>query len=515
MANKKRQGTLGDRLDRAIAVLFPAAAVRRQVARLAYDAASRSSIRRRYVTSIGGSADAHATPSDLFRLINMSRNFERNNPVVAGQYVTMANNIAGTTLRVQSRAGQGPGQPKDEWKAFRAEQEHAWTEWATSPKACDVQGRRSFHAMVHASVQTLCRDGDMLFLKVNQGDGALLAFEADQCATPLKDRSAGNVSYGIRVDSSGRAAAYHLSDAHSSSGYETPGGNGAWYPAKYVLHPAHRRRFSQTRGSPILVASFTMIQDMQEALEAYILGTKLAASVGLVFLQQGGPAWGKARSTVQEDGAGNDRREEKVHPAMIFHGEPGEEVKTIDMNRPTPDFAEFFNSMWRWAGRPTAMAGELILLDFSQSNFSNTRQAIIETRHGFTVMRNDVVIPQIVRPTYRWKMGWWCRPGGPLGMRAKGLPPDFLAHEVSFSGWDWIDKLKDLKADGEAVDRGFVAPQTVSAQRGYDLEEVLVSKGEAIKIAQEVAQRLGLEDWRVLLPNGLLRKTTGPAPGGG
>ena len=74
-------------------------------------------------------------------------------------------------------------------------------------------------------------------------------------------------------------------------------------------------------------------------------------------------------------------------------------------------------------------------------------------------------------------------------------PSAFAARPLAYSraqwmpqGWQWVDPLRDVQANVEAINNKLKAPQDVANEMGEDYEDVLVS----IKAAQDMAAKLGI-----------------------
>jgi hypothetical protein len=110
--------------------------------------------------------------------------------------------------------------------------------------------------------------------------------------------------------------------------------------------------------------------------------------------------------------------------------------------------------------------------DLRQANYSSLREGKLEFRRRIEQFQHGTLVFQLCRPVWRR----WIRdavlsgalelPGfaqDPASYRAvKWIPPK----------WDWVDPLKDRKAEIEAIEAGLKSRSDVIESEGYDAEEV-------------------------------------------
>jgi capsid protein len=151
------------------------------------------------------------------------------------------------------------------------------------------------------------------------------------------------------------------------------------------------------------------------------------------------------------------------------------------------------NHNMRQVGAALGLPLELFAKDFSQTNYSSARAAMIEARRVFqqtqhalmrsvlTPMWNLVFEEGYLRgylgtlPGADADLGPWCK--------ARWVPP----------GYGWVDPVKEISASQSAIEVGVSTLSDEAAAQGRDWEEVLEQQ------AREKQRRLELG----LFPNGV------------
>src|SRR5690606_16366052 len=110
--------------------------------------------------------------------------------------------------------------------------------------------------------------------------------------------------------------------------------------------------------------------------------------------------------------------------------------------------------------------------DMLKANYSNSRLALLEFRRRIEAYQHAVMVWQICRRVWaRWLdtaviSGALALPGYEQQRRAylgcSWLPPR----------WDWVDPLKDARAEIEQIEAGLKSRTQALAERGYDADQV-------------------------------------------
>ena len=107
-----------------------------------------------------------------------------------------------------------------------------------------------------------------------------------------------------------------------------------------------------------------------------------------------------------------------------------------------------------------------------KANYSNSRLALLEFRRRIEAYQHAVIVWQLCRQVWARWMDTAVLAG------AIDLPDydqrrrEYLACGWLPPKWDWIDPLKDARAEIEQIDAGLKSRTQALAERGYDAEQV-------------------------------------------
>jgi capsid protein len=238
-----------------------------------------------------------------------------------------------------------------------------------------------------------------------------------------------------------------------------------------------------------------LFDDIDAFIETCVLHAKIATSHVMFIERQNGPADIDSVETV-EDSYDYDRQEQVVSPGMILYGKPGEQAKMVGTTQSMVQFGPFVQQLLRFTGLNFGMPLEMLSLDFSQTNYSSARAALLIAHKSF-LAQHKTMTKRFLEPILRWKVKEWVRTGALRGdrpYRVSATPPRFPS----------VDVLKEANGEIAKVQHGFSTNREVCATLGMDWEEVLRQRAEEIKQAMVLASQLSEEDgqkvdWRDLL----------------
>ena len=210
-------------------------------------------------------------------------------------------------------------------------------------------------------------------------------------------------------------------------------------------------------------------------------------------------AFQESREDEHADPEGNDgdltTRVSDIGYAVMFNGQQGDEIKGIERNIPGKDFTASLRTFLRLLGLPLGMPLELILLDWTQSNYSQTRavlwQAYNQTFEHWQYLMSDFFLS----PVLEWKMAQW--------RKAELIPATCRCeYEWIKPTYPWIDQVKEAQAYGLRLDRSLVTHAQVCKSLNLDPDDVLQQREDeirdAINRAAKIEKETGKEvDWRV------------------
>lgn len=172
-------------------------------------------------------------------------------------------------------------------------------------------------------------------------------------------------------------------------------------------------------------------------------------------------------------------------PGMVRHLSPGESIEFADPKRNAGTASEYSATQTRRISSGLGMSADIVARNIS-GNFSAARQNLLEDQKTFRQWQ-EFVIAHFCMPIWKAFIDALYLAGE--------LPSDYLANkdkyqEVSWlaPGWSWIDPVKEVSANKEAIKSGLTTLEDVCAASGRDWEEVL----EQRKLEQDRAKELGV-----------------------
>jgi len=501
--------TFSDRVDDFIGVFSPYAAARRKYFRFltgsllgAYRGADIGRLRGSWIPG-GGSADSDLHP-DLSKLRERSRDLIRNDGIASGAIDTVITNIIGSGIQMQSRIDKDTLAVNEEIADKLQNQiEHIWDRWV--PHA-DAGNRLSFYGLEELSERQRFINGESIIVPLHITNSkkkrpyslALQTIESDRLATPSDLTANKNVRAGVEVGEYGEPVAYFVRKNHPGDflygrRYGNSSENFVKYPAlndlgdPNVFHLYHVKRSGQTRGEPFFSPVLNMFKDRVDYMEAEIVAARVAACFAIFIKKTNSYEVSLARSKSE-----SNKRVEELSPAMIEYLNENEEIQPFNPNRPGGTFGIFMERVLRDISAGLNIPYEILAKDFSRSNYSNTRAALLEARRFFMMQQRFVsenlcqhVLVMLLEEAY-----------------LKGELPilDFYRNRDAYvrtrwiaPGWQWVDPENEVKASVDAVDNNLSTLAEEAASQGQDWEENLEQRARELKKIKDLEQKYGID----------------------
>lgn len=440
-------------LDRTIEFFAPQYALRRRLARSQAKAVEKLSTYPQAtpgrmdgpIRSRGASADFTLEMQyDRRKVVDRARELERTNVLAEGLLSRSTEAVVGDGFKLQVDSGD---------ELFDKEVEERWLAWC---EMADYREILSFSEILGNAFRSKMRDGDLGL--VMMADGTLRTVEADEIASPQGGHTRPSDVDGVELDNSGRPIAYHVFNWDP---------NVLWsdrrqaiprlvrIPAEQMIFIARRLRAGQTRGVSAFTALFWILEQIDDLEEAVTVAARMAACIGIV-IKSNGPTLNLNAGT---DGGGTRRQQMRLEPGMAKHLEPGEDIEQITPTHPSANLNDHVRNLIRFAGIPFGLPLEMILRDFTTSNYSNTRAALLQAWH--TWERQQSELKRVCTRVFRWKFENWF-PG-----------VECPKHDWRAPGWAWIDPVAEVQATMLAIDSGLDTVQDALARQGKDFHEML------------------------------------------
>jgi lambda family phage portal protein len=166
-----------------------------------------------------------------------------------------------------------------------------------------------------------------------------------------------------------------------------------------------------------------------------------------------------------------DLRQMKFKPGMIFDDlKPGEEIGTIDTNRPNPNLETYRSGQVKAISAGTGPTFSSISKTYD-GTYSAQRQELVEGYVGYSVLSAEF-INAISRPVHQ-KMVALAILSGQIR-----VPPDVVRHTVDDAIYispqmPWIDPKKEIEGFGLAEDRAYMSGPEIIRKRGGNPHDTL------------------------------------------
>jgi lambda family phage portal protein len=444
---------------------------------------------------LAGSADADLD-FDLPTLRSRSRDLVRNHGIAGGGIQSIVDNVVGIG------AGLAPtpdylalGQSKEWAIAWSKDVKSAWRSYAETTD-CDAAHSLRFRQQTEQIFRAAMVNGEALVLPLWLPDPncrystRFQVIESDRLSNPYGRSDDEHLRAGIEIDDYGQPLAYWIRKTHPGDRYfglmttavidewERVPATTAWGRPR-VLHVHDKERTGQHRGKPILsavLAQFRMLDHYQRTeLQAAVVNAMVAAFIetpldGQTVAQMLGGDMSDPR--VVEYMALQRQFMAPLKGAGVFQIPPGSKLAPFIPARPSDKFAPFIEAVIRHIGAGIGLPLELLLKDFSKTNYSSARAALLEAWRFFLGRR-------------KWLEDSWCRPVYELWLEeavSNGTveAPEFYANRFAYArskwtwpGRGWIDPVKEAEAAQIRMDSLLSTLEDECAEQGKDWEEVL------------------------------------------
>lgn len=405
----------------------------------------------------------------------------RNNGYASNALESFAGNAVGTGITPSSTIGD---------TALKERVQRLWSQWVNE---CDSEWMTDFYGLQRRAARELFIAGEVFFRfrpRLPSDDLSVplqLQMLPSEMLSLYDNRLLDNgnrVRQGIEFDVLGRRVAYHFYQRHPSDATD-PGliGETIRVPADSVIHLLDPTDAGQLRGvsrfSPAIVKLFLL--DQYDDAE---LDRKKVAAMFAGFVRR--PA---------ADFASMNESDERGDPLMPL--EPGqlqilEDGEDITFSTPADVGGSYEAFQYRTLLQVSAALGmpyANVTADMVKANYSNTRAALLEFRRRIEAFQHSVMVYQLCRVV-------WAKWLDAAVLSKAILLPDYEQRRRDYLGchwlpprWDWVDPLKDIKAEIEAINAGLKSRSQAISERGYDA--AMVDKDIASDKAREKALGIG------------------------
>lgn len=227
---------------------------------------------------------------------------------------------------------------------------------------------------------------------------------------------------------------------------------------------------------------FGLFDQIDGYLEATVTAARIAACFGILIKTNAAAAAFGNLQTQQNQNA-QAQRIANIEPGMVQYLAPGDEIQQVSPSQPTQSFPDFVAVLMRFAGLSMGLPLELVMLDFSRTNYSSARAALLQAYRSFRVLQ-DRFEKQFLRRIYPW----WLDRMVKLGeiQVPPGLGDLAYDHKWLAPGWEWVDPLKEIQAALLELDTGLTTLSDLAAQKGKDLYELFARRQRELETMKKM-----------------------------
>jgi lambda family phage portal protein len=389
----------------------------------------------------------------------------RNNGYAANAIESWAGNVVGDGIKPSSLIADAD---------LKAGVQRLWLDWTDDS---DAEGFTDFYGQQRRVAREVFIAGEVFlrFRPRRPEDGLVVPLQLQMIPSEMlpltrnEQSPAGNViRQGIEFDRIGRRVAYHFLRRHPGD-VTDPGlaGETVRVPASEVIHVIDPVDAGQLRGisrfAPGIVKLFLL--DQYDDAE---LDRKKVAAMHALFITTPAPA--EPFDVADSDESGE--RTMDLQPGQIVMLEPGEEVQT---SAPADVGQTYEPFQYRTLLQVSAALGlpyAYLSNDMLKANYSNSRLALLEFRRRVEAYQHAVMVWQICRRVWARWMDTAVMSGVLALPDYERQRPDHLACSWLPPKWDWVDPLKDARAEIEQIEAGLKSRTQALAERGYDADQV-------------------------------------------
>jgi lambda family phage portal protein len=466
------------------------------------------------------------------RMVARSRDLSRNDGWVSGGVNRILDNTIGTHLQLSANPDyralslrSGVTAFDADWAdEFRRTAEALWRGYADNAgRYNDVCRQLTTGQQFRLAMRHKLIDGEALALiywmpeRTGYGEAdyatALLLVDPDRLSNPYEMIDSRYMRGGVEIDDNGVPLAYHIREAEQNDWYLAVEANTWERVERYdedgwprVIHDYDRDRAGQHRGigvfTPVLAHARMLARyygvELQAAAIAAIFGTYVTSPYDPALVQDAlGAGEGEELPLYQTLRAQwANERPAYLNGARIPTLAPGEKLDSVSATHPHSNFESFAHEMQRAIAAALGLSAEQITQDWSRTNYSSARAALLEAWKTL-VRRRDEFCLNFASPFYgAWLWEAMDRNELPLPARA----PRFIEARSAYArcSWmgvarGWIDPTKERAGAVMGMDAALSTLKRECAEQGQDYEEVLHQRAMEIKLMKE----LGLQppDW--------------------
>lgn len=411
-----------------------------------------------------------------------ARDLERNSDIMNSVIGAFKRNVVGGGYRLQARTGRPELNDKIE---------RLWKKWCKKQN-CDVTGTQSFNQIIRMAVERKKVDGGILFVKRYTKDGflpfKLQMIEVDELdinQTQPKHKN-NKVVGGIEYNSWNRPQGYYIKQ-YDVEGYNVT--DSVYVKAEDVIFYFTKKRPSQLREMSDMAPTIPRIRDVNEFMVAVSVKERIAACLS-VFIKKVLPSTtGFGRAPGSGDSKQTSYEGKTITPGMIKELNAGDEIQVVNPTGQSADATSFTKLQQRLVGAGQGISYEATSRDMSESNYSSTRQGLIEDE--LTYKEDRELLLEVMDEIYETFLISAVLSGAIDISSFWENKEESMTHEWIQEPKAWIDPQKESNANKIALNTGQKTFKQIAAEGGKDWREQVDDMAEVLQYGLEKGIDLG------------------------
>ncbi len=353
-----------------------------------------------------------------------------------------------------------------------------------------------FEDLQFLGLRTMLGKGELLHLPVmldTPGRKIRLAIQdllPNRLRTPLDRVSDRRIVDGVELGKYGAPEAYWLGTPDAALSHALDFSNlgsdqFTRIPARVAHRPGCFHLFRHTeeeqiRGESVLQSGMNLFRHLSDSLDNELLAQVVTASMALFIAKEDGTGLPDYVNE-EEDENGEKIFHESVIPGTVMYGNKGEKPQVLESSRPSPNFPTFSKFVLRAMAASMDMPYEVLAKDYSETNYSSARAALLEAWRVFLFYRS-------------WLSRHYCQPIWAMVLEEAWLTgrlhlpsgaPDFYDDIYGYTQALWIgpargyvDPVKEIAAIVTALENRLMTYSEALAERGLDFNETMDRREE-------------------------------------
>jgi lambda family phage portal protein len=340
-----------------------------------------------------------------------------------------------------------------------------FTTWAAS---ADAHGRTDLYGLQADVARAVVVDGECFaHLRITPEGLRVQIIPAEMVdeSYTLELEGGRRIIAGIEFDAFDRRAAYWIRQARPTDLY------GSYLPpvrvpASDVLHIFKPLGPGQVRGVSWLAPVLMTAAELDQLMDALLIGAKVAAMHAGFLIDQNGTA-----GTPYDGAQVGSVLESGLEPGTLKVVPSGMDIKFNSPAQASESVA-FARLTLEAIAAGLGVPEHLLTGNLNGANYSSLRAGLVAFRQRVEQIQFHTLIPQFCKPVYERMITTAVLSGDLDAPDFEARPGDWLACEWIPPAQPWVDPLKDVQAAEHMIAAGLMSRRQAVAMQGYSVERL-------------------------------------------